>query len=103
MNLLKEIPTALPTEVFETILSADNLRIERIISKGHTTPVDEWYDQDEHEWVLILQGAGELTFEDGSTVRLNVGDHLLLPAHQKHRVSWTDLTLETIWLALFYR
>lgn len=103
MNLLKEIPTALPTEVFETILSADNLRIERIISKGHTTPADEWYDQDEHEWVLILQGAGELTFEDGSTVRLNVGDHLLLPAHQKHRVSWTDPTFETIWLALFYR
>lgn len=103
MNLLKEIPTALPTEVFETILSADNLRIERIISRGHTTPADEWYDQDEHEWVLILQGAGELTFEDGSTVRLNVGDYLLLPAHQKHRVSWTDPTLETIWLALFYR
>lgn len=103
MNLLKEIPAALPTEVFETILSADNLRIERIISKGHTTPADEWYDQDEHEWVLILQGAGELTFEDGSTVKLNVGDHLLLPAHQKHRVSWTDPTFETIWLALFYR
>ncbi|PIB13915.1 cupin domain-containing protein [Vibrio rotiferianus] len=103
MNLFKDLPSDLSEEVFEDLLTHKQLRIERIVSKGQTTPEDEWYDQEEHEWVLVLQGAGELTYEDGSVKRLETGDHVNIPAHTKHRVSWTDPEQETIWLAVFYR
>ncbi|MCF2907204.1 cupin domain-containing protein [Pseudoalteromonas sp. DL2-H2.2] len=102
-NLFSDIPADLSDEVFQTLLSHEQLKIERIVSKGHTSPPQGWYDQDEHEWVLVLQGAGELTFEDGRVERLSAGDHLNIPAHCKHKVSWTDPEQETIWLAIFYR
>ncbi|WP_046004044.1 cupin domain-containing protein [Pseudoalteromonas rubra] len=102
-NLFSDIPADLSNEVFQTLLSHEQLKIERIVSKGHTSPPQGWYDQDEHEWVLVLQGAGELTFEDGRVERLSAGDHLNIPAHCKHKVSWTDPEQETIWLAIFYR
>lgn len=102
MNLLKDLPDDLSKEVFDDILSHKQLRIERIVSTGQTTPEGDWYDQEDHEWVLILQGAGELTYEDGSVIHLEVGDHTNIPAHTKHRVSWTAPDQETIWLAVFY-
>ncbi|WP_125780640.1 cupin domain-containing protein [Pseudoalteromonas rubra] len=102
-NLFSDIPADLSDEVFQTLLSHEQLKIERIVSKGHTSPPQGWYDQDEHEWVLVLQGAGELTFEDGRVERLSAGDHLNIPAHCKHKVSWTDPEQETVWLAIFYR
>lgn len=103
MNLLKDLPDDLSKEVFDDILSHKQLRIERIVSTGQTTPEGDWYDQEDHEWVLILQGAGELTYEDGNVIHLEVGDHTNIPAHTKHRVSWTAPDQETIWLAVFYQ
>ncbi|TMP37329.1 cupin domain-containing protein [Pseudoalteromonas rubra] len=102
-NLLSNLPVDLSEEVFQTLLSHEQLKIERIVSQGHTSPPQGWYDQDEHEWVLVLQGAGELTFEDGRVTRLSAGDYLNIPAHCKHKVSWTDPEQETVWLAIFYR
>ncbi|WP_029862751.1 cupin domain-containing protein, partial [Vibrio parahaemolyticus] len=52
---------------------------------------------------LVLKGTGELTFESGVVTRLEAGDHVTIPAHTKHKVSWTDPTQETIWLAVFYQ
>lgn len=102
MNFLKDIPADLTEEVFEMVLSHPNIRIERIVSNGHTSPSSGYYDQDENEWVLVLQGRGELTFEDDSKVTLKAGDSLNIPAHQKHKVSYTDTSEPTIWLAIFY-
>ncbi|USD30544.1 cupin domain-containing protein [Pseudoalteromonas sp. SCSIO 43201] len=102
MNFLKDIPADLTEEVFEMVLSHPNIRIERIVSNGHTSPSSGYYDQDENEWVLVLQGCGELTFEDDSKVTLKAGDSLNIPAHQKHKVSYTDTSESTIWLAIFY-
>ncbi|MBE3916247.1 cupin domain-containing protein [Vibrio parahaemolyticus] len=103
MNLFKDLPNNLDEEVFEGLLTHKNLRIERIVSTGQTSPESGWYDQEEHEWVLVLKGAGELTFESGVVQRLDAGDHVTIPAHTKHKVSWTDPTQETIWLAVFYQ
>ncbi len=103
MNLLKDLPDDLSKEVFDDILNHKQLRIERIVSTGQRTPEGDWYDQEDHEWVLILQGAGELTYEDGSVIHLEVGDYTNIPAHTKHRVSWTAPDQETIWLAVFYQ
>ncbi|AUJ72162.1 MULTISPECIES: cupin domain-containing protein [unclassified Pseudoalteromonas] len=102
MNFLKDIPADLTEEVFETVLSHSNIRIERIVSNGHTSPSSGYYDQDENEWVLVLQGCAELIFGDGKTITLKAGDSLNIPAHQKHKVSYTDTLEPTIWLAIFY-
>jgi len=102
-NLFSGIPTNLTTECFETLLCADHVRIERIVSRGHTSPAHGWYDQDENEWVMVMQGAAILTFADGREMSLKRGDFVNIPAHDKHRVSWTDPQQETIWLAIFYR
>ncbi|MCG9759389.1 cupin domain-containing protein [Pseudoalteromonas sp. Isolate6] len=102
MNFLKDIPADLPEEIFETVLSHPNIRIERIVSNGHSSPSSGYYDQDENEWVLVLQGCGELTFDDGKIVTLKAGDSLNIPAYQKHKVSYTDTSEPTIWLAIFY-
>lgn len=99
-NIFNLIPPQLSAELSETILQEENIRIERIVSKGHTTPADEWYDQHWNEWVLLLQGDAKLLFEDNSSINLVSGDYLLIPAHTRHRVEWTDPDEECIWLAI---
>lgn len=101
-NLFGNLPERLPDELIETLLRAENLRIERIISQGHASPKDFWYDQDQHEWVLVLQGAARVQFED-RVMELNPGDFINIPAHRRHRVEWTDPTQKTIWLAIHYQ
>lgn len=102
-NIQDSLPHDLKAEAFDDIVRASNVRIERIVSKGHSSPETGWYDQDENEWVMVLQGSGILTFEDGSSCRMSEGDHINIPAHRKHKVSWTDPNQLTIWLAVFYR
>ncbi|NTS76200.1 cupin domain-containing protein [Catenovulum sp. SM1970] len=103
MNIFKNLPTDLSEEVFEDLIKTEHIRIERIVSKGQSTPEGEWYDQTEHEWVLVFQGYGIIEYPDGQQVRLNAGDCLNIPAHHKHRVAATCAEQETIWLAIFYR
>ncbi|CAE6952256.1 cupin domain-containing protein [Vibrio alginolyticus] len=103
MNLFANLPDDITEETFEDLLCHETLRIERIVSHGQTSPAEGWYDQTEHEWVLVLKGAAELTFENGAVKRLEAGDHINIPAHTKHKVSWTDPGQATIWLALFYQ
>lgn len=100
-NIFAQIPQHLPEELFETLLISPNLKIERIISHGHNSAPDDWYDQEQSEWVLVLQGAARLQLEDGY-INLTAGDYLNIPAHQKHRVDWTTPETATIWLAIFY-
>jgi cupin 2 domain-containing protein len=102
-NIFDGLPADVPDEVFEDILRTPLVRIERIISKGHASPEAGWYDQDENEWVLVLEGSGSILFEDGRQVVLNKGDYLHIPAHARHKVLWTDKEGLTIWLAVFYR
>ncbi len=102
-NLFQNIPADLPDEWIEILTQDRDLKIERIVSRGHFSPPDFWYDQDTHEFVLLLQGQARLTFAKGNqTIELSPGDHLLIPAHNKHRVDWTDPTTDTIWLAVHY-
>ncbi|QDU36824.1 Cupin domain protein [Maioricimonas rarisocia] len=100
-NLLTPLPRRPVDEVFETLLQQEGLRLERIVSVGHATPPGEWYDQQQDEWVLLMQGAARLRLEDPAEVfELQPGDSLMIPAHRRHRVEWTQPDAETIWLAL---
>ncbi|NHI01964.1 MULTISPECIES: cupin domain-containing protein [Oceanimonas] len=101
-NLFHSLPTSLPEERFDELLRTPDVRIERILSRGHSSPAEGWYDQAEDEWVLVLSGSGTLEFEDGRRQRLEPGDHLHIPAHQKHRVSHTAPDEITLWLAVFF-
>ncbi len=102
-NIFLKIPSTLPDEIFETIAENENIRIERIISDGHTTPEDSWYDQDRDEWVILLKGIAEITFEnEAQPLTLKPGDHVIIPAFCRHRVSRTDPNQPTIWLAVHF-
>jgi cupin 2 domain-containing protein len=101
MPNIYELPLGInQAEQFEPIETGQNIRIERIISTGQTTPEGQWYDQDGDEWVVLLQGEAEISFEEGSLVRLRTGDYLMISAHQKHRVEYTSIEPPCIWLAV---
>lgn len=99
-NLFADIPVQLPAEVIATLLDG-NVRIERIVSHGHASPEGFWYDQAQHEWVIVLKGAARLKFTD-RTVEMGPGDFIHIPAHHPHRVEWTTPDEPTLWLAFFY-
>ena len=102
-NLFSNIPADLPDEVVETLLENKSLRIERIVSHGHASAKDFWYDQHQHEWVLLLQGEAKLQFEDDTELlSMKPGDYMNIPAHRRHRVEWTTPTEPTIWLVILY-
>lgn len=103
MTNIFNLPSKLPTtELFETLLTQENVVIERIVSQGQTTPSGKWYDQDKNEWVILLQGKAELSYADNSRIKLTQGDYLYIPAHQKHRVEYTSINPVCIWLAIHF-
>jgi cupin 2 domain-containing protein len=100
-NLFAAIPAHLPEELFTTLHRAAGLRIERIVSHGHSSPEGFWYDQADDEWVLVLEGSAAIQFEDDpEPVELTRGSYLHIAAHCKHRVLRTSPTEKTIWLAI---
>lgn len=103
IRLLEGVPRSLPGEQVDDLLTRSNLRIERIVSTGQASAPGFWYDQAEHEWVLVLSGLARLRYQDpDKQVELGPGDALFIPAHTKHRVEWTTPSAPTVWLALFW-
>ena len=100
-NLYEGLPASLPEELVSPLFEQPGVRLARIVSRGHVSPPGFWYDQSEGEWVAVIQGAARLQIEGQGERRLGPGDHLFLPAHCRHRVSWTDPDLDTIWIVLF--
>jgi cupin 2 domain-containing protein len=100
-NAFDDLPEHLPKELVQALLSAAHVRIERIVSHGHASPDDFWYDQAQHEWVIVLKGAARLQFEDG-IVEMRPGDFVNIPAFKKHRVDWTTPDEPTVWLGVIY-
>ena len=102
-NLFDVVAGPLAVERIEVLVDEAVVRLERIISTGHATPPGEWYDQDRHEWVAVLRGSAGVRFEGDTREHvLHAGDHLVIPAHQRHRVEWTDPREPTVWLAVHY-
>jgi len=92
-----------PEERFDPLLTTPGVKIERIVSFGHRSPEGFWYDQEWAEWVLLLRGrAGVELAGEGRVRELRAGDHLLIPAHCRHRVAWTAEGEPTVWLAVHY-
>lgn len=102
-NLLANTLPAAGSEHSTVLLDTPHCRLERIHSHQACSPTGFWYDQPQHEWVLLLQGSALLQLEHEATPRsLSRGDQLLIPAGCRHRVEATDPAPGTIWLALFW-
>lgn len=103
-NLLG-LPCPPPGEEHTTVLACgEGWRLERIHSCQASSPPGFWYDQDDHEWVTLLQGTARLRFADEPREReLCRGDSLLISAGRRHRVESTDPAPGAVWLALFWR
>ncbi|SRR5690554_270894 len=103
-NLCRSLPDAAAAEAFTQLPTQSRLlRIERIVSQGQATPPEQWYDQDWHEWVLLLAGSAGLRFADKPRIHiLKPGDYVDIPAHCRHRVEWTHPHEATVWLAVHY-
>ena len=88
-------------EFLEVLMSGKgSSRIERIVSQGHSSPPDFWYDQDEWEFVAVLGGSAVLEFEDGA-LEMNEGDWVIIPEHCRHRVERTSEDTPCVWLTVF--
>jgi cupin 2 domain-containing protein len=100
-NLFADIPAVIVDEIFEPLVETPSLKLERIVSAGQATPRETWYDQERDEWVILLSGSAGLLFEgEAEPLVLSPGDYVLLRAHHRHRVEWTED--RTVWLALHY-
>ena len=100
-NIFEEIIVDKSEEKFFEIFKNEKIKIEKIVSNGQTSPKNFWYEQEENEFVLVLEGFAIVEFEDFE-VELKKGDCLNIKAKQKHRVKFTSLHESTIWFAVFY-
>lgn len=102
-NLFESIPREMREEFIEALAGRDSVRIERIVSRGHTSSGGFWYDSNETEWVIVIRGRARLRFEaDDEIVDLGPGDHVTIPPHARHRVESTAPGQDTIWLAVHF-
>ena len=102
-NLFRHLPDARSAEVFQTLAEGPHARIERIVSCGQASPPGFWYDQPQHEFVVLIAGEAELRFEDEEqSQRLGPGDYVLIAAHRRHRVESTSRAEPTVWLAVHF-
>ncbi len=102
-NIFADIPDNLPDELIDVIVGNQDVKIERIVSRGHTSPDDFWYDQDTCEFVFVVSGEALLKIEGKEQlVRMKAGDYRIIPAHERQRVEWTAPDEETVWLAVHF-
>jgi cupin 2 domain-containing protein len=101
-NLFANVPHDPTSEQVTELMSAPNVKIERIVSHGQASPPGLWYDQEWAEWVVVLAGSAGLLIEGEAAPRhLKAGNFVHIGAHVRHRVEWTDTP--TFWLAVHYR
>jgi cupin 2 domain-containing protein len=102
-NIFADLPAVSAEEQLTDLIARPGLSIERIVSNGQASPPGFWYDQAHDEWVIVLRGAAGLAIDGEAEKRLAPGDYVYLPAHTRHRVTWTDAKEPTVWLAVHMR
>src|SRR5690554_8134443 len=64
-NLFKDIPQQLEDEQVEPLVNGRGVLVERIVSRGHSSPGSGWYDQPRQEWAVVRRGRGAGSCETG--------------------------------------
>lgn len=102
MNIYDLTEKNIGSELVQALWQRAPVRIERIVSQGETSG---WFEQEEDEWVLLIEGEAKLEIEkpSGQTEKITLtrGDQLFIPAGQKHRVTDTSVRPPCIWLCVF--
>ena len=75
-SMIRNISPSPGKEPSARLTAGAQASIERIVSHGHASPAEGWYDQDCSEWVLVLRGEARLPFEDRSPLNLCAGDYI---------------------------
>jgi cupin 2 domain-containing protein len=101
-NIFRETPENSREEFLEVLLNNPSFKMERIISQGHVSPENFWYDQVKNEFILLISGNAKILFESDFNLELMPGDYFIIPAHKKHRVVFTQPDEKTIWLTLHF-
>ncbi len=101
-NIFENISSFLSEELIETLIEKNNIKIERIVSRGHASPKEFWYDQAQDEFIILLSGTATIVYENKQIFKMKKGDYLIIPAHQKHRVEDTNKDRDTYWLAIHF-
>jgi len=99
MNLFDLPALPLPEELTTVLAEGGNVRVERIVSAGQASG---WFDQDETEFVALLEGSAVIEYTDDRAVALSKGDTLLIGPHERHRVAFTSSEPPCVWLCVFY-
>jgi len=82
-------------EILTELLSHKNVTINRIVSNSLEN--GEWYDQNDDEWLILLEGRAVIEFEQ-SEKQLLEGETFFIAAHQRHRVKHTSE--KALWLTV---
>lgn len=103
MKNLYELPNEVlgrdADEFWEALICGEKgVMVERIVSQGQVTEAGRWLEENCDEWVAILKGVGRVLYQDGREVTVGEGEHLFIPAHVKHRVTYTSSPC--IWLSI---
>jgi cupin 2 domain-containing protein len=101
-DFIFEEPLYNNTEKTFILFEDEKIKIEKIISYGFKNPDNFWYDQNEKEYVYIMQGNGRLLLEN-QEIELKQGDTFIIEAHIKHRVSFSSLFPPCVWLCMFVK
>ncbi|NOX99905.1 MAG: cupin domain-containing protein [Verrucomicrobia bacterium] len=102
VNFFEDLPEEGAVEVVEEIaeFAQGAVRIERIISGGQASNENFWYEQEEHEWVMLVRGQARLMIEgQEEALEMKAGDHIELPAKLRHRVE--SVSQDALWLAVW--
>lgn len=84
------------SETFTQLFQNRSCRIEAI--RSSLTAPGELYDQEEDEWVVLIEGEAILEIE-GVAHPLRRGDYCFIPKRTRHRVLFTSDN--ALWLGVF--
>ena len=96
-NLFTDLPAPATGESFVEVVRHRNLVIERIVSSDSPEPV--LYDQEQDEWVILLEGRATLEVA-GEVTELAAGDWIFIPAHTPHQLIAASPQPRCLWLAV---
>ena len=65
-------------ELFYNILSTENIHIEKIVSYGQITPIDNPYIQNHNEWAMVLDGKAKLKLDNDEYTLNKVNTYIYL-------------------------
>jgi len=100
-NIFAALPAAKKRETFQVLQQGKGFRVERIVSRGQSTPEGQWLCSKAFEWVIVLSGRAHLLVKGArESLDLKAGDYVFIPAFTRHRVDWTHPRQRTVWLAV---